>query len=70
MSDLATPSGPAPVEEREAFTVDEAIPQELVERARSEGTALVGPGRLLTGLTKTVLEARLVAVGPHEEGMP
>jgi len=41
--------------------VDETIAQELVERARSEGTALVGPGGLLTGLTKTVLETALEA---------
>jgi len=29
---------------------------ELVERARADGVGLVGPGGLLTGLTKTVLE--------------
>nr|WP_226931576.1 MULTISPECIES: IS256 family transposase [Parafrankia] len=34
---------------------------ELVERARTEGVDLVGPGGLLTGLTKTVLEAALEA---------
>lgn len=33
----------------------------LVERARAEGVELVGPGGLLTGLTKTVLEAGLEA---------
>lgn len=32
---------------------------ELVERARAEGVNLVGPGGLLTGLTKTVLETAL-----------
>ena len=34
---------------------------ELVERARAEGVELVGPGGLLTGLTKTVLETALEA---------
>ena len=41
--------------------MDEALAQELVERARSEGVELVGPGGLLTGLTKTVLETALDA---------
>lgn len=35
------------------------IAQDLVDRARSEGVSLVGPGGLLTGLTKTVLETAL-----------
>jgi len=35
--------------------------QELVERARAEGLELIGPGGLLTGLTKTVLETALEA---------
>ena len=34
---------------------------ELVEQARAEGVELVGPGGLLTGLTKTVLETALEA---------
>ena len=34
---------------------------ELFERARTEGVSLVGPGGLLSGLTKTVLEASLEA---------
>ncbi len=34
---------------------------QLVERARAEGIDLVGPGGLLTGLTKTVLETALDA---------
>ena len=29
---------------------------ELLERAKAEGVSLVGPGGLLSGLTKTVLE--------------
>ncbi|MGZ6983041.1 MAG: IS256 family transposase [Ilumatobacteraceae bacterium] len=43
---------------REA-AVDESIARELVERARGEGVNLVGPGGLLSGLTKTVLETAL-----------
>lgn len=53
MSDLTTPSP-----EAGGRPVDEALAQELVERARSE---LVGPGGLLTGLAKTVLETALEA---------
>jgi putative transposase len=34
---------------------------ELIEKARAEGVDLVGPGGLLTGLTKTVLETALEA---------
>lgn len=37
------------------------LAQELVEQARAEGVDLVGPGGLLTGLTKTVLETALDA---------
>ncbi len=37
------------------------LAQELVEAARAEGVDLVGPGGLLTGLTKTVLETALEA---------
>ncbi len=37
----------------------EDLAAELVERARAERVALVGPGGLLSGLTKTVLEAAL-----------
>jgi len=39
----------------------EQLARELVERARAEGVELVGPGGLLTGLTKTVLETALEA---------
>jgi len=35
---------------------------ELVEWARADGVDLVGPGGLLAGLTKTVLETALEAV--------
>jgi hypothetical protein len=37
------------------------LAQQLVEKARVEGIDLVGPGGLLTGLTKTVLETALDA---------
>lgn len=40
---------------------DQALAAELVERARAEGVELLGPGGLLTGLTKTVLETALEA---------
>ena len=36
-----------------------ALAAELVERAKTEGVELIGPGGLLTGLTKTVLETAL-----------
>jgi putative transposase len=39
----------------------QALAAELVERAKTEGVDLVGPGGLLTGLTKTVLETALEA---------
>ena len=55
MSDLTTPSEP----ETGRRMADEVLAQELVERARSEGVELVGPGGLLTDLTKTVLETAL-----------
>jgi transposase-like protein len=62
-SDVATP---APGAERP----DEALAHELVERARSEGAALVGPGGLLTGLTKTVLETALETELDEHLGSP
>src|SRR5689334_15328083 len=37
------------------------LAQQLVETARAEGVELVGPGGLLSGLTKTVLETALEA---------
>src|SRR5215216_4619071 len=40
---------------------DEQVAQDLLERARREGVSLVGPGGLLQGLTKTVLETALEA---------
>ena len=70
MSDLTTSDEPSVVEEAEARTVDEELAQELVERARSEGVELVGPGGLLTGLTKTVLETALEAELDEHLGYP
>jgi putative transposase len=40
---------------------DEQVAQDLMARARREGVSLVGPGGLLAGLTKTVLETALEA---------
>jgi transposase-like protein len=37
------------------------LAQDLVDKARTEGVELIGPGGLLTGLTKTVLETALEA---------
>jgi putative transposase len=37
------------------------LAQQLVEAARADGVELVGPGGLLSGLTKTVLETALEA---------
>jgi len=70
MSDLTTPSEPAAAEESAGRTVDETLAQELVERARTEGVELVGPGGLLTGLTKTVLETALEAELDEQLGYP
>src|SRR3954449_12060183 len=44
-----------------ASTDHQQLAQTLVEQARAEGVELVGPGGLLTGLTKTVLETALEA---------
>lgn len=41
--------------------VPDGLAQDLVDRARAGGVDLVGPGGLLTGLTKTVLETALEA---------
>jgi transposase-like protein len=70
VSDVTTPSESSAVEETAARAVDETIAQELVERARSEGVELVGPGGLLTGLTKTVLETALEVELDEHLGYP
>src|SRR5215216_3800424 len=44
-----------------ASTDHQQLAKALVEQARAEGVDLVGPGGLLTGLTKTVLETALDA---------
>jgi transposase-like protein len=49
---------------------EEALAQELVDRARSDGVELVGPGGLLTGLTKSVLETALEAEMEDHLGYP
>jgi putative transposase len=40
---------------------DVEVARQLMDRARAEGVSLVGPGGLLSGLTKTVLETALEA---------
>ena len=47
------------VQEQPQPATDRALAEQLVERARAEGVELVGPGGLLTGLTKQVLETGL-----------
>jgi putative transposase len=70
MSDLTTPVDSLAEVGSAEPTVDEALAQELVERARTEGVELVGPGGLLTGLTKTVLETALEAELDEHLGYP
>ncbi len=70
MSDLTTSEELAVGEETTVPAVDEALAQELVERARSEGVELVGPGGLLTDLTKTVLETALEVELDEHLGYP
>jgi putative transposase len=63
VSDEATPAV-------ETVPADEQLAQQLVERARSEGVELVGPGGLLTDLTKTVLETALEVEMEDHLGYP
>lgn len=51
---VATPSNEANQERP-----DRSIAEQLGEQARADGVDLVGPGGLLAGLTKQVLEAGL-----------
>src|SRR5215207_8047420 len=44
-----------------AVPTDVEVARQLMDRARAEGVSLVGPGGLLSGLTKTVLETALEA---------
>jgi hypothetical protein len=41
--------------------LDVQLVRELIDRAKAEGVSLVGPGGLLAGVTKTVLQAALDA---------
>ena len=70
MSDLTTAVDWSAEAESAERTVGEALAQELVERARSEGVELVGLGGLLSGLTKTVLESALEAELDEHLGYP
>jgi putative transposase len=70
MSDVTTPVDSSAEAENAGRAVEDALAQELVERARSEGVELVGPGGLLTGLTKTVLETALEAELDEHLGYP
>ena len=47
------------IEPMPAAIGQERLAPDLVERARAEGVELLGPGGLLSGLTKTVLETAL-----------
>lgn len=52
---------PETIEPMPAHIDQQQLAQDLVEKARAEGVELVGPGGLLTGLTKSVLETALEA---------
>ena len=56
-TDTTTTTAAAPSE----ACLDEEVAKDLLARARREGVSLVGPGGLLAGLTKTVLETALEA---------
>jgi len=61
MLEVPTRSEPAPGAALAGRIATEELAAELLARADAEGVRLVGPGGLLTGLTKTVLEAALEA---------
>ena len=48
-----------PHDDEEQRRPDRSLGEQLVEQARADGVDLVGPGGLLAGLTKQVLEAGL-----------
>jgi len=48
-----------PPQERDEGRPERSLAEQLVEQARADGVDLVGPGGLLAGLTKQVLEAGL-----------
>ncbi|AEH07706.1 MULTISPECIES: IS256 family transposase [Protofrankia] len=58
IEDTPADTGPAPAP---PVMVDEALAESLIERARVEGLSLTGPGGMLAGLTKMVLEKALAA---------
>ena len=39
--------------------MEREVAEQLLDRVRAEGVSLVGPGGLLSGVTKTVLETAL-----------
>jgi hypothetical protein len=43
---------------------EKKLAQQLLAQAREQGVGLIGPGGLLSGLTKTVLETALEAASP------
>ena len=49
------------IEPMPAHIDQQQLAHDLVEAARTDGIELIGPGGLLTGLTKTVLETALEA---------
>jgi transposase-like protein len=50
-----------PATARESEGLEVRVARELLEQAKAEGVSLVGPGGLLAGVTKTVLQAALDA---------
>jgi putative transposase len=50
-----------PAEAGQAEGLEVRIARQLLEQAKAEGVSLVGPGGLLAGVTKTVLQAALDA---------
>ena len=49
------------IEPMPALIDQQQLAQQLLDAARADGVELIGPGGLLTGLTKTVLETALQA---------
>ena len=59
MTRIEEQAGTPAAQESEGLEV--RVARELLERAKAEGVSLVGPGGLLAGVTKTVLQAALDA---------
>ena len=59
MTQIEEQAGTPAAQESEGLEV--RVARELLERAKAEGVSLVGPGGLLAGVTKTVLQAALDA---------